>query len=107
MTNAQKNSVGHLKQTSITGVSLPFVVKLMLIFNFLPDALSFFIGGMRLTVVRVLFLWSAPVLLSRLATRIAEDTYRIIPSDVFVILAGMWMFVSAAQVDGIQSSFAH
>jgi hypothetical protein len=107
MTNAQKNSVGHLKQTSITGVSLPFVVKLMLIFNFLPDALSFFIGGMRLTVVRVLFLWSTPVLLSRLATRIAEGTYRIIPSDVFVILAGMWMFVSAAQVDGIQSSFAH
>src|SRR5882757_3130837 len=46
-----------------SAATMPFVLTLVLIGMFLPEELSFFLFGLRLTVVRLIYLLLAPILL--------------------------------------------
>lgn len=88
-------------------VRLSLLVRLIVVFNFLPEPFSFYLGGLRLTVTRVLLLCAVPIVLSRLGAKISNGTYRFIPSDFLVVMAGGWMFIAVGQIDGIGDAVAH
>jgi len=87
--------------------AIPAVVQLIICATFLPETLSFYVAELRLTVVRVIFLALAPVLLVRLGLKVSDGRYRFVPSDLLVTLAGVWMFLGPAMVDGIGAAMKH
>jgi hypothetical protein len=88
-------------------VGLPLLARLILVSNFLPEAFSFYLGGLRLTITRLLLLCAFPIVLCRLGARIADGSYRVVPSDVFVVMAASWMFLAVGEIDGFDSAVAH
>jgi hypothetical protein len=92
---------------AIRTVSLPRFVKLIIISNVLPETFSFYIGDLRLTVTRLLFLVLTPTLFYRLFKKISAGRYRFVPSDLAVVLAGIWMFVGPGVIDGFGAAVAH
>jgi hypothetical protein len=88
-------------------VAIPWALSLVTITLFLPEQLSFWIFGLRLTATRLLFLILTPVLFVRLGQRMAAGRYRFVLSDLFVPLAGFWMIYAPANVDGVQEALNH
>jgi hypothetical protein len=88
-------------------IPLPLSLQVILITVFLPEGMSFFVGGLRLTVTRVLFLALAPLVLTKFAHKIATGRYVFIASDIFVPLASVWMFVGPIVTAGLGDSLAH
>ena len=86
---------------------LPLTLKLILWTFFLPEGLSFFVAGLRLTVIRVIFLALTPVLVARLAANMASGRYRFVASDLFVPLTTLWMFVGPTAIYGFSDALAH
>jgi hypothetical protein len=86
---------------------LPLAMKFVLLSWFLPEGLSFFIGDMRLNVVRVVFLVLTPVVFGRFVSKISSGRYRLVLSDLFVPAAGFWMFLGPTVIYGIDDSLAH
>jgi hypothetical protein len=86
---------------------LPVPLKLVLISLFLPEAMSFFVAGLRLTVTRVIFLVLAPVLFIKFGQKVATRRYVFVWSDVFVPLASLWMFVGPAVTQGLDDALTH
>jgi len=86
---------------------LPLAMKLVLLSWFLPEGMSFFIAGMRLNVIRVIFLVLTPVVFARFANKISSRRYRFVLSDLFVPLSAFWMFLGPAVIYGIGDSLAH
>ena len=85
---------------------MPFVLTLIVIGLFIPEELSFYVFGLRLTVIRLIFLLLTPVLLARWTQKVSAGRYRFVLSDLFVILAGFWLVYAPANVDGL-SGFNH
>jgi hypothetical protein len=88
-------------------VAIPWVLPLVTIATFLPEELSFYILGLRLTAARLLLIILTPALLLRLGKRIAAGRYRFVLSDVFVPLAGIWMIYAPANVNGVSEALQH
>jgi hypothetical protein len=86
---------------------LPLAMKFVLLTWFLPEGMSFFIAGMRLNLIRVVFLVLTPVVFSRFVSKIGSGRYRFVLSDVLVPAAGFWMFLGPAVIYGIDDSLAH
>jgi hypothetical protein len=86
---------------------LPLAMKLILVSWFLPEGLSFFVAGLRLNVVRVLFLILTPVVFTRFANKVASGRYRFVASDAFVPAAAFWMFLGPCVLYGLSDSLAH
>ena len=86
---------------------LPLSMKFVLLTWFLPEGMSFFIGGMRLNLVRVVFLVLTPTVFSRFANKVSSGRYRFVWSDLFVPLSAFWMFLGPAVIYGIGDSLAH
>jgi hypothetical protein len=93
--------------TPQVNAALPLPLKLVLATLFLPEGMSFFVAGLRLTLTRTIFLVLAPVLVGRLFKRLAEGRYRFVASDLFILLASLWMFIGPAVTDGIGESLTH
>ncbi|MGO9545640.1 MAG: O-antigen ligase family protein [Rhodomicrobium sp.] len=86
---------------------LPLSMKLVVLTLFLPEQLSIFIAGLRLSEVRIIFLLLAPLAFLRFSRKRLTGRYRFIASDLFVPLAGLWMFVGPAIVNGLADSLQH
>jgi hypothetical protein len=88
-------------------LSAPIVIRLIVISNFLPEQLSFFIAGMRLTLTRVILIAVTPLLVMRLGAKVAAGRYRFVLSDLFVPVAGVWMVLALAETDDLPSALSH
>lgn len=86
---------------------LPLMMKLVLLSWFLPEGLSFFVAGLRLNVIRVIFLALTPVVFARFANKIASGNYRFVWSDAFVPAAAFWMFLGPTMIYSLSDSLAH
>src|ERR1700742_1459370 len=86
---------------------LPLSMKLILLSWYLPEGMSFFVAGLRLNVIRVIFLALTPVVFSRFASKVSSGRYRFVWSDLFVPIAAFWMFLGPAVVYGVSDSLAH
>ncbi|MGA7385480.1 MAG: O-antigen ligase family protein [Methylocella sp.] len=67
---------------------------------FLPEETSFYFGAFRMTICRLLFLLSAPVILFRFVSLTASGNYRFVWPDVLVPVAGLWMLFAPAEIEG-------
>ena len=86
---------------------LPLSLKFILFSWFLPEGLSFFVAGLRLTVIRVIFLILTPVVFARLAQKVSTGRYRFVASDLFVPAAAGWMFLGPSVLYGVSDSLVH
>jgi hypothetical protein len=86
---------------------LSLMLKLIIVGLFLPEELSFYIFGLRLTVIRLLFLVVVPLLVVRFSKKLSAGNYRFIPSDLLVVAAGCWLIYAPANVDDPFSALNH
>lgn len=87
--------------------ALPPALSLVAITIFLPEELSFYILGLRLTATRLIFLLLLPLLAQALSHRITTGRYRFVLSDLFVPLTGGWMILASASVSGLGDALNH
>lgn len=90
-----------------TANRLPFVLTLIAFGLFIPEELSFYLFGLRLTVIRLIFLLLAPVLLVEGLKKLSAGLYRFVPSDLFVIAAGFWLIYAPTNIDGFLAALNH
>ena len=74
--------------------ALPLVLTLLAASTFLPEELSFFVFGLRLTTSRLILLLLTPALIVPLGSKIAAGRYRFVLSDAIVFMTGVWMILS-------------
>ncbi len=86
---------------------IPLVAKLVALTAFFPQELSFYVFGLRLTAVRVIFLLTFPILLGMFGHKIATGHYRFVVSDLFVFLTGFWLIYGPANIDGLIPALNH
>jgi hypothetical protein len=82
-------------------------LKLILLTLFIPQELSFFIAGLRLNLTRVIFIVLTPLLFSRVIRKMGTGRYRFVASDLFVILASIWMFVGPTVTTSFGDALVH
>jgi hypothetical protein len=99
--------VPHPLAAARSAAKMPFVLTLILIGLFLPEELSFYLFGLRLTVTRLIFLLLIPVLLARGIQKTSSGAYRFVLSDLFVILTGFWLIYAPSNVDDTISALNH
>jgi hypothetical protein len=88
-------------------IALPPFIGLIIASTFLPEAFSFFVVGLRLTVTRVALLLLAPLLVVLFAQKVTAGRYRLVLSDLLVMLAGGWMFIGPGATEGILDALRH
>ena len=74
---------------------------------FVPQELSIFVAGLRLTAIRIIFIVLFPLFVGAFFRKIASDRYALVASDIFAPCAALWMFVGPAFVYGIADSLLH
>jgi hypothetical protein len=89
------------------GAALPLSLRLIVVTAFLPEGLSFFIAGLRLTLARLILVLLTPYLVIRIGRRLASGRYRFVAADSLVLAAGFWMFLAPAQMDGLTVALRH
>lgn len=98
-------------QVNATGVGrerrLSPILKAIAFTVLLPFELSFFLGDLRLTLIRVIFVILTPVLLIRACNMLVSGRLRILLTDFLVVSSIVWMCVATAVVNGIEATFAH
>lgn len=88
-------------------VKMPLALTMIVVGLFIPQELSFYLFGLRLTVVRFLFLLLVPVLVAKAAGRLSAGRLRILPSDLLVIMTGFWLIYAPANLDGLALALNH
>jgi hypothetical protein len=86
---------------------LPLPLKVVLVLLFLPQELSLFLGDLRLTPERLILLLLTPIVVMRLAQKIAAGQYRFIASDLFVFMAAIWMFLGPTIIGDFGEALRH
>jgi hypothetical protein len=86
---------------------LSLALKLILLALFVPVELSFFLLGLRLTVTRLILLMLVPVVIARMTQKIAVGQYRFVASDLFIVMASLWMFIGPAVTNGFADALEH
>ncbi len=90
-----------------SGSALSLWLKMILLTVFLPEGMSFFLAGLRLTPTRAIFLVIAPMVFSRFFKNVASGNYRFVLSDALVPLAGLWMFVGPSVTISFAEALQH
>src|SRR5208283_1985620 len=90
-----------------SGSTLSLALKLILFTAFLPQELSFFIFGLRLTSTRLIFIILTPIVFARLGKKMAAGHYRFVASDLFVPMAALWMFIGPTVSYGFNDTLGH
>jgi hypothetical protein len=86
---------------------MPLVLTMVVVGLFIPQELSFYLFGLRLTVVRLIFLLLAPVLIAKAAAKLSAGRLRILPSDLLVIMSGFWLIYAPANLDSLALALNH
>lgn len=89
----------------VTATPGPYEIalKLTLAAAFLPENLSLFLGDFRLPIVRILLIVLIFPAVSRAFFTRDRATPVWVPSDIIVLLAGIWMIVAGIVTDGFAS----
>jgi hypothetical protein len=82
-------------------------LKLITLLLFLPEEVSFYLGDFRLSPIRLALLLLTPVLLIRFSQLLASRQRRLVISDIFISLAGIWMIISPAMVVDLEYALHH
>src|SRR5882757_3442943 len=88
-------------RTQASKVETPFALVLLIILAFLPEALGFFLFGVRFTpttFAAVILLPSALICLAGVTT---SGRYHFVASDLLMLLALIWMIAAPSVVDGL------
>jgi O-antigen ligase/polysaccharide polymerase Wzy-like membrane protein len=80
---------------------VPFMVALLVIGAFIPEAFGFFIAGFRIVPVRVPLLLAVPVLLFGIRIRSGPRAHRRPISDLLVPLVGVWLMLAFVHDNGV------
>ncbi|MGH6934910.1 MAG: hypothetical protein ACRED2_01775 [Methylocella sp.] len=88
------------KRRGASSVKVPLVLVLIAWAMFLPEETSFFFGTLRMTICRLLLLLVAPAVLFSFVRLTLGGSYKFVWSDVLVPIAGFWMFVGPAAIEG-------
>src|SRR5208283_1621363 len=94
-------------RSGASSVKLPLALILITVTMFLPEETSFFIGGLRMTLCRLLLLLIAPVVLLRFAQMTVRVNYRFVWSDVLVPVTGLWMFVGPIAINELYRALVY
>jgi hypothetical protein len=94
-------------RSDASSVKLPLILVLIALSMFLPEETSFFFGGLRLTICRLILLLIAPVVLLRFAQMTIHVNYRFVWSDVLVPVTGLWMFVGPIAINGLERALVY
>lgn len=86
---------------------IPTSVKIALLLLFLPQEASFFVFGLRLTPERVVLLALTPVVFVEIVKKWSAGHYRFVASDIFVIMAGLWMFIGPSVTFSFGDALSH
>lgn len=79
-----------------------WALALLLVSIFLPEGFSFFVGNLRLTVARCVLLILFVAASARFWQRMSSHRYVFVPSDLFAMLAGIWMIVAGTVTTGVE-----
>jgi hypothetical protein len=90
-----------------SSVKVPLVLVLIALTMFLPEEASFYFGGFRMTMYRLLLLLIMPAILFRFVRLMVSGNYRFVWSDVLVPVTGLWMFVGPAEIDGFDRTIVY
>ncbi len=90
-----------------TGGTRPFALTLVVLTLFFPVEASFYIMGLRLTATRLVFLVLAPILVAQFFSRVSNNRYRFVLSDLFVVLTGFWFIFAPSNVIGLPDALNH
>jgi hypothetical protein len=86
---------------------IPYPLALLALSIILPEELSFYIFGLRLTPTRLLLIVITPLLVGRLSRLVSARRYHLVLPDVFVALSGFWMIFAAANLSGFADALNH
>jgi hypothetical protein len=100
------NTAAH-RHAGASAISIPPALKLIALVIFLPVELSFYVFGLRLTLIRLVLFLLTPVLLVQLCQLLASGKRRFVFSDLMIALAGVWMLASPAIVFDLSYSLHH
>jgi O-antigen ligase len=95
---------GALQKVSARTAKIHPVNALLIVSLAIPEEFSFFIGPLRLTITRALLLLSAPLLAQAYFQRPAGRAQL---TDLLVLCASAWMFISVTIITDIGSSLSH
>jgi hypothetical protein len=87
--------------------AFPLALKIAAVTLFFPVELSFYLFGLRLTIIRLLFLLIAPYLTVKFLRKLAAMRYRFVVSDLLMIFLSIWMIYAPASVDNLSSALNH
>ncbi len=82
-------------------VETPLAPVLLIILAFLPEALGFFLFGIRFTPTTLAAVILLPSALICLADVTASGRYHFVASDLLMLLALIWMIAAPSVVDGL------
>jgi len=102
-----ENILANKRLVGESGSTLSLALKLILFTVFLPQELSFFVAGLRLTLTRFIFIILSPIIFVRLGKKMAAGHYRFVASDLFVTMAALWMFIGPTVSYGFNDTFVH
>jgi hypothetical protein len=97
----------HRPPATTVPAAVPLVLTLVVLSAFLPEELSFYVVGLRLTATRFLLLLLIPALATQLGNKLIARQYRFVLSDALVLVTGFWMIYSAAAIDGLLPALNH
>jgi hypothetical protein len=86
---------------------VPPILVVIIFSLFVPEGLSFYLAGLRLTVTRLTFLIITPILLQQLSRLVSTGRYRFVFSDLFAPMTGVWMFLAVSVSQGADMALAH
>jgi hypothetical protein len=87
--------------------AFPLVLRLIALTIFLPEELSFYVFGMRLTLLRTIFIIITPIVVVRFCQMLVDRHKRVVAPDAFVPMTAAWLLVGYASVDGLGDALAH
>jgi hypothetical protein len=96
-----------MNQTLSDKSTLPLTLKLIALTLFLPEELSFYVGTLRLTSTRLIFLALAPILVIRYCKMWATGRTPVLVTDILVVITSIWMISAVAIVVDINEALAH
>ena len=100
-------TIARINPVEINSLSLPFLLKIIVLTIFLPVELSFYAFGLRLTLTRLILLSIVPLLLFKFFRRVSTGRYRFVLADLFFPVTGLWLIYAPSNVSGLLDGLNH
>jgi hypothetical protein len=81
--------------------TVPLLLTLIAVTMWLPEESSFYVGSIRMTVVRIFLLLIAPATIYRFAQLFSDPGYRFVWDDALMPILGIWMIVAPAVTESL------